>query len=125
MSTDLCLYVKRLSIWATTCFSVEDFVIVLPGRGQFQKLLGSTPPLLLFLALCHLCRKGSYVPSSVSTQRSEPSKVLRKLISGIPNSRHQLEARPGYQTRKKAVDSIGQSSHIIPCWQGSKSTTGL
>lgn len=40
MSTDLCLYVKKLNIWATTCFSVEDFVIVLPGRGQFQKLLG-------------------------------------------------------------------------------------
>lgn len=40
MSTDLCLCVKKLSIWVTACFSVEDFVIVLPGRGQFQKLLG-------------------------------------------------------------------------------------
>lgn len=39
MSTDLFSYVERLSLSATTAFSVEDFVIVVLGRGQLQQLL--------------------------------------------------------------------------------------
>ena len=39
MSTDLFFYVEKLSLWATTAFSVEDFVREVPGRGQLQQLL--------------------------------------------------------------------------------------
>lgn len=47
-----------------TCFSVEDFVIVLPGRGQFQNFWGSlTPPLLLFLAPVSPLQKRQLCPA--------------------------------------------------------------
>lgn len=47
-------------------------------------------------------------------QRSELSQVLRKLIPRIPDSRHQLEARPGYQDLEEGCGA----SPTLPCRQG-------
>lgn len=97
MSTDLCLYVKRLSIWATTCFLCRGFC----NSASWERAVPETSGALHHLYYCFLpcvtsAEKAAMCPA-LWAQRSEPSKVLRKLISGIPNSRHQLEARPGYQ----------------------------
>lgn len=111
MSTDLCLYVKRLSIWATTCFSVEDFVIVLPGRGQFQKLLGlyttsttvSCPvsPLQKRQLCAQLCEhRGLSLPKSWESWFQESQ-------TQDTNLKQDLVTR----TRKKAMDSIDRASH--------------
>ena len=125
MSTDLCLCVKKLSIWVTACFSVEDFVIVLPGRRQFQKLLRlyttsttvSCPvsPLQKRQLCAQLCgHRGQSLPKSRESwfqeSQTQDTNLKRDLVT---------------RTRKKAVDSIDWELHILPCWQGSKSTTGL
>ena len=118
------VYMWRNNIWATTCFSVEDFVIVLLGRGQFQKLLGlyttsttvSCPvsPLHKRQLCAQLCEhRGPSLPKSWESW-------FQKSQTQDTNLKQDLVTR----TLKKAVDSIDWELHIIPCWQGSKSTTG-
>lgn len=46
MSTGLSVfYVESLSLWVTTTFSIEDFVIVVPGTRRLEQLL----------SLCNTC----------------------------------------------------------------------
>lgn len=83
----------RAGAFGPQLLSPEDFLMVVPGTGQFQQLLrlhDTCAP----VPLCVPPARGE--PCSVSTE-AEPSEALRKQIPGIPNSRHQLEARPGSQ----------------------------
>lgn len=56
-------------------FYVEKLSFLCGGScnsGSWKRAVTATSktiaPLLLFPALCHLCRKGSFAPSSVSTE---------------------------------------------------------
>lgn len=99
--------------------SLEDFVVVVPGAGQLQQLLCVITPVLLSRSVSPLQK----VSPALST-RPDPPEVWRKLIPRIPDSRHQPEARPGYQDlgedwmpgAESFADSATLAGAQVPNW---------
>lgn len=73
---------------AYSCLSVEDSVVVIPGRGELQQLLTASTTSAPRFLICVPSAETQRWPDSV--HRSESSRVLKKLI---PETQTQTPAR--------------------------------